>query len=258
MSPTARAVDFSVLSSSRAIRLRPLLPPDRNPPRPCPFSKINTSYIQMNFLLSVDAALPRVAGLRAFSSSPSSSMPRFAPKNYGLLPKGTHKPKKPKMADSHDDREQAPPAWFIPRSSTTAATLRPSFLPPAPRTMSTPEGEIPAPPSDLPPALKSLWMHLHTHPLFVQDSVQFINTRRPAPRTIPILNHPPRNGKRSRGFVDMGDGIGGSEIGGWWDWQVVAVVEGRGPGDVRRGEMSVREWVRLSLHFSLFTLEPSS
>lgn len=216
----------------------------------------------MNVLASLDSALPRVGQSclrRSLSSSPPRAMPRFMPsagKTSGPLPRGYPEPKtatvsaraaKEASAVAKASAGTVPPAWFIPKASSTAPVVRPSFLPPPPRTVHSAEDEVPPPPSSFPEHLHGLWTHLYTHPLLRADAVQFISTARPAPRTIPILNHPPRNGRRNRGFADSGSGVQGLDIGGWWDWQVVCVVQGRGRGDVRRGELSIREWVRVRL-----------
>lgn len=203
----------------------------------------------MNIIASSEAALPRVRQAclrRSLSSSPACAMPRLAPGSNKLRASRRSEDLTADAslsAKSKASSLSAPPAWFIPKPSSTAPVIRPSFLPPPARTEPLPEGEVRPPPKQLPKDLRELWVHLHSHPLIKPGSVQFISTARPAPKTIPILAHPPRNGRRNRGFADGGEGIGGLEIGGWWDWQVVCVVEGRGSGDVRRGELAIREWV---------------
>jgi hypothetical protein len=209
----------------------------------------------MHVFASLEAGLPRVRQAclrRSLTSSAPRALPRLAPgsssrlsaSQHAKVPSEEHVAGESSGGKPRSATSTAPPAWFIPKPSSTAPVLRPSFLPPPPRTEPLPEVEVRPPPEQLPEDLRELWVHLHSHPLFKAGSVQFISTTRPAPRTIPILAHPPRNGRRKRGFIDGGDGIGGLEIGGWWDWQVVCIVEGRGPGDVRRGELAVREWVR--------------
>jgi hypothetical protein len=48
--------------------------------------------------------------------------------------------------------------------------------------------------------------------------------------------------------MDQGVGITlGVEIGGSWEWVVVAEVEGRAVGDVKRAEYAIREWVSFCL-----------
>jgi hypothetical protein len=150
--------------------------------------------------------------------------------------------------DGRQEPETAPPAWFLPdpSSSTTPMVRRPSFLPPAPRSTFVPPTEISAPPSSMPAALEDLYYHLQGHPLFVPSSATFTSTHDPAPKTIPIPDHPPQKGKRRRGAFDAGPGIPGIDAGGAWEWVVVTTVEGQGFGDVRRAEYAIREWVSLA------------
>ncbi|KAL7415716.1 hypothetical protein BDY24DRAFT_381974 [Mrakia frigida] len=199
---------------------------------------------------------------RASSSSPSSSsLPPQAsssagPSWYSDAPSkytsDTPAPQQPSesLPPKPESPPTAPPAWFLPSTSPSSldtsiasALQRPSFLPPPPRTAFASLALVPKPPPSLPKPLYALWEYLYTMPLIDNDTVRFLNTKKPAPRTIPIPEYDPVHGRRRRGPIDGGPSIGETDVGGWWDWVVVCEVSGKGAGEVLRTEGALREWI---------------
>ncbi|CED84164.1 Oligomerisation domain [Phaffia rhodozyma] len=188
----------------------------------------------------------RSAPTRWFSSSIASTFPRITRRlpSSRLTPEtASGDPSDPLSFSSIIDTPRAPYAWFIPKSSSSAPVTRPSFLPPPPRIAFPETKEVPPPPPDLPETLVDMYNYLWKMPLLIDSGPTFIETSRPAKQSIPIIDHPPTNGKRKRGPRDGGPGLGALNVGGWWSWVVVCEVEGKGVGSVRRSELAIREWL---------------